>query len=712
MSRRDGDQCRQDSSDALPRHVALLAASATLCLAIVAPGFALAAGWVERGPDGGGAQALVIAPSDPLTVYAGTGGNGVFRSRDGGATWTAARNGMGRPGVQALAVHPRDGQCVFAGTVDGRVFASHDGGASWRSANGSGGAAIPAGPGINALALDDANPPMLFAAAGSRVYRSQDLGQTWSSSTPGGPPAAGEAVLSLAVNHRRTGEIWAGASWGLFESGDGGETWSEKTFNGTSISPATVVAVDPGDADTVYAGSYCNWCQGPSAFPIYVLGRSRDGGRTWEVLTNEPDPVLAVSVDPSDPARLVIATDKVVAVTRDGGATWTGMYWPQLAGIREVTRDPSDAERLLAACGASVAVSRDGGANWAPSNRGLVASGMAVLAVAVRAKPVVLAGIGEEGITAYDPGSGTWTPSGDGLLPIAGESCCPGVTGIVVDPASPRTIYAAGPYTGVFKSVDGGEHWVPARSGLEQGSRSSGNFWTPALAIDAYNPSTLYAGTEMGVFKTSDGANTWSRVSSTSWPNCRAVAVDPYETSVVVCASIGIQRSHDGGLHWDNTVGVPQSVWYSSLATDPSRIGRLYAAAPRNGLYRSDDHGLTWSKLALPAEIGCYTYAGYGDTICPYFGALVVDPTAPGSIYLGTGNGVWRSLDDGTTWSPVGTGMTGVAASSIAFDVASGTIYAGSVGAGLFSLSPGRPRPHVRKSSASAIVRDVTSLLW
>jgi photosystem II stability/assembly factor-like uncharacterized protein len=699
MMRRDGTHRGNGRAGILGLAAKHLPALIAVPLLVAGPRLAPAGEWVELGPEGGDVRVIAIAPSDSSVVYAGTGGNGAFVSRDGGTNWRAARRGMGRTVVQALAVHPRDAQCVVAGTQDGRVLVSHDGGSSW-----GGAAALPAGVAVDALAFDDADAPTLFACAGPTVFRTGDLGRSWSASTPGAPPSPDALALALATNPRRPAEVWAGTSWGLFKSVDGGETWHEQTSDGVALSPAGAVAIDPTASDTVYAGSYCNWCYGPSAFPTYLVMRSEDGGRSWEALTSVPEPVLAVSVDPTDPASVVIATGTWISLTRDGGATWVGADSLPSAAVHGLVRDPSDAVRLLAAGDSGVAASPDGGVHWAASNSGLAAATVPVLAVAGRERPVVLAGIGAEGVTAYDPAAHTWAPSGDGLLPAAGVSCCPGITGIVPDPTTPETVYAAGSYTGVFKSVDGGEHWVPARTGLEQGSRSPGNFWTPVLAIDPRSPTTLYAGTEVGVFKTVDGAMSWSRVSLSLWPDCLALAVDPFDASNLVCGSHGILRSDDGGPHWESTPGAPATAWFRNVTADLHRDGRFYASAPGAGLYRSDDHANTWTQLPLPSGVGCYAYAGSDTTVCPYLGFLAVDPTTSGSVYIGTSNGVWRSLDDGESWSRVGSELANVSVASIAFDRSSGTIYAGTFGAGLLDWAPARPRRHLRTFGDSAVL--------
>ncbi len=349
-------------------------AGVALALGVPVAALATAGDWVELGPEGGRIQALAMAPSDPSTVFAGTYGNGVFRSRDGGASWTPARDGMGRAVVTALAVDSHAAGRVFAGTADGRVFASEDGGASWASATGTG-AAFPAGKPIAALALDGAQPPTVWAAAGVQVFRSADLGRSWSASTPPTAAPDNDEILSLAVNPRRPGEVWVGMWQGLFKSADSGATWTEAKFDGHSLTRSASVTIDPVDPDTVFASTGCSWC-GESSFPHYMLMRSPDSGASWTA-TGFPagianGPPLAIIVDPGDIRHLVAAGPSSVRVSRDGGATWpSGSYLSAevLAGIL----DPTRPDRILAATDGGVRRSDDDGAHWVASDQGLQA---------------------------------------------------------------------------------------------------------------------------------------------------------------------------------------------------------------------------------------------------------------------------------------------------------------------------------------------------
>jgi len=690
---------------ATPAVVPLSWVATALLLAMVAPQLAVARDWVERGPDGGSVQALAMAPSDPMIVYAGTKGNGVFRSNDGGASWTAARAGMGRASVHAVAVHPRDARVLFAGTSDGWVFASQDGGTNWHRANGSGGAALPTGMPIASLALDDAEPPTLCAATGVSVYRSHDLGETWSVSTPGGA-GSNAGVVTLAVNHCRPGEVWAGTWSGLFKSVDGGETWEERQYNGSSLRPVRVVAIDPGDPETVFAGSACNWC-GESGFAVYPLMRSTDGGSSWTQLAFPAiggGELVAMEIDPNDRQHLVVASMWGISASRDGGATWPVFDDLYPDDVFDLVGDLVGGDRTLAATSVGVLQSTDDALTWVSSTSGLRAANVSAVAIAGGVAPRVLVATGDQGITALHPSSSRWEPASDGL--VGASPCCPRIMSIVADPTSPATVYAGGDYMGAFKSVDGGRHWQPARSGMEQGDRSPGYFYTPfAMAIDPRNPLTLYAATEIGIFKSGDGAATWQPANQGlgEWSSPSTVVLDPSDPFTVLCGGRGVHRSSDGASSWQDVTSGPVG-WVNSLAADPGRIGRFYAAAPGDALYRSDDHGLGWVKVPLPTGVGCYGWPG-GEPYCPYLTTIAVDPGMPGSVYIGTRNGVWRSLDDGAAWMQVGTASAGLVISSIAFDPASGTIYAGTTdlpefgtaGAGLLSLSPARVRKHLSR---------------
>jgi uncharacterized protein (TIGR03437 family) len=252
----------------------------------------------------------------------------------------------------------------------------------------------------------------------------------------------------------------------------------------------------------------------------------------------------------------------------------------------------------------------------------------------------------------------TWAPIDD--LPFAL------VQTVVVDPSTPSTLYAATRDLGVFKSADGGATWASANSGIAGTN-------IQALAIDPVHTQTLYAATAPAaygpsssvVYKTVDGANSWTLVDSPSI-SIPQLAVDAKNSNIVYEISGTVRKSTDGGATW-TTVTFPGSV--QSMVLDPGVSGHLIAVSNMvfcgifcatnqpSYLYRSVDGGTNWIQQTLPAS-----------------NSLVVDgSTNPSTVYDGLGV---RSVDGGVTWSPI-TPPPGPFAAGSTFAVdPGGTLYA------------------------------------
>ncbi len=682
----------------LARHRAT-ALAAIACIAVA--GRCLGLGdWRPIGPDGGSVQALAFAPSDARAVYAGTAGAGVWRSSDGGMSWGAANRGLEHATVLALVVDRHDAGHLYAGTADGHVFSSADGGRTWRPASGVAGGhglgVLPAGSAVNGLALHPSDSLTVYAATSGGLFRTDDAGWRWAAIDPDGHP---RLSLSVAVGPADGSSLWLGTDSGLFHSEDGGGSWQEPTFEGRSFSPATAIALQPSDPHVVFAASYCNWC-GESAFPIYVLMRSLDGGATWSAFY-EPaggQPIVSIALEPHDAARVYAGTPSALSASEDGGTTWTsaGLL---AGGAMAVAADPAVAGRVLIASFGGVLASTDAGSTWSAAYEGLGNFGVAALAMGGTEPPTLYAAGGPAVLAARDVSTGHWAAANDGLLGLLEYGTSPaGVASLLAVPGPPATLLAGIGNGGAFRSVDGGRHWTAARTGLENES-NPGTYVTPwQMAVDPGDPSTIYAATNFGVFKTTDGGDHW-QVSNNGLPSdrfIRRIAVDALDPTIVYCTNArGAYVSSDRGVTWRAILAAASGAWIDGVAIDPGRPGRLYAAASGDGFYRSDDHGTHWAKLPVPSAVGCLPLVPSGER-CPYFGTVAVDPSRPGSVLIGTANGVWRSLDGGTTWSPLGTGASGLTVTAIAFDPGTGTTYAGTSTAGVLMLEVARPRRHLR----------------
>jgi hypothetical protein len=324
--------------------------------------------WTTNGPVGGGVTSLAIVPGTPATLYAGTcatPANGVFKSIDGGATWTAANNGLSNLCVVALAIAPTP-TTLYAGTVPncdiygtctgGDVYRSTDSGGSWSALNSfpsdGWGSEIPP---INALAIDPTTPSTLYAGSdegnGSRtsLWKSTNGGGTWvEAGTWMGPFVLFPSVNALAIDPTTPTTLYAGtdstvpnisgAAPTLFQSTDGGSTWGG--ISGSWVTDVTSLAIDPTTPTTLYAGTD-DLDLSNDTYVSSGIQKSTDGGADWTnvkstTATQYISGYSALAIDPSTPTTVYAGsnnlqtgklgtTGQAVLRSIDGGQTWAAL---------------------------------------------------------------------------------------------------------------------------------------------------------------------------------------------------------------------------------------------------------------------------------------------------------------------------------------------------------------------------------------------------
>jgi photosystem II stability/assembly factor-like uncharacterized protein len=288
------------------------------------------------------------------------------------------------------------------------------------------------------------------------------------------------------------------------------------------------------------------------------------------------------------------------------------------------------------------------------------------------------------GMTA---GVGQWTSHGpEGTIQAS----------LAVNPQNPSTVYA-GTSGGVFRSTDRGGHWTWSSAGL-------GGLGAGAIAIDPAEPATAYVATAADVFKTTDGGRQWHAASfGLPGSGVGPLIVDPSAplTLYAGTAGHGLFRSSDGAASWQLVVGG----YFSVLAIDPSNSLTVYAAtgfSPGTPLLKTSDGGANWTALPLPQ----------GSQIT----ALVVDPSRPATIYAGTvplfrsnTGGLFRSTDGGSSWAriPIPTGDGAVLALALG-PVFSETIYV-STGSGVLKSTDAGASWTPLAIGSSASVRELTA---
>ena len=307
---------------------------------------------------------VFVAGVAPSSVFVGTTG-GVFKSTNGGMTWTALNSGLTDLGVSSLAVDPTDPAILYAGGSSG-VFKSTDGGQTWALA--SNGLVLGFAT-VTEIVIDPTNPDVIYAATGvfgDGVFKTTDGAASWTPVNNGLPTGGFLDVRSLVMDPINPNTLYLTGVTGLgsFKTTDGGANWALLNLPGGGFA----LAIDPSHSATLYAG-------GPFASSFNLL-KSTDGGATWINSNNGITDffVQTIRVDPNVPTNVYAGTDNgatgigtFVFKSTDGGANWAAAN-TGLAGVQNLftlSIDPMDTSTVYAGTNSGVFRSTNGGASWA-----------------------------------------------------------------------------------------------------------------------------------------------------------------------------------------------------------------------------------------------------------------------------------------------------------------------------------------------------------
>jgi photosystem II stability/assembly factor-like uncharacterized protein len=549
--------------------------------------------WDVLGPEGGDARSLSYNPRQPDQVFLGTSTGSLFKSSDGGRSWVrCAHLGTGDDYVlDQITIDPNNPNLVFvsAWSVNdkkrGDLFRSSDGGKTWQAISGM------HGKSVRAFAISASDSRILIAGALDGVYRSQDAGDTWERISDVGQ-AEIKNVESIAVDPKDPNVIYAG-TWHLaWKTLNGGASWRHINKGMIDDSDVFSIIVDASNPLVVYASA----CSG-----IY---KSDDAGEIFHRVQGIPFSARRTRIlkqVPSAPNTVYAGTTEGLWKTMDAGKTWKRMSDPQIV-VNDVQLDPRNPNRvLLATDRAGVLISEDGARSFIASNRGYTHRYVTTVVRDQNDPDLIFAGVANDrewgGVFSFSLGARKWQQKSAGL----------GGRDVLALAQADSGALVAGTNHGMFLLDRGAKAWRPISTVANDNARlisiredqrkyPGGNVPNSlaTATISAVDVTTRqwFAATSSGLFVSSNEGRTWTggpvlgQSDFTSVTTTGEIVVLSTRTKVLISAN--------RGMDWQPANLAAKVTSIRGVAATPT--GEIFLAS-REGAFRSSDAGGSWEKL-------------------------------------------------------------------------------------------------------------------
>jgi len=685
----------------------------------------------------------------PDIIYAGTASGGLWRSTDGGTSWTPIFDDQNATSIGAVAVHQDNPDILWVGTGEGNprnsstggtgLYKSIDGGATWTHLG------MEDTRSIHRIVLHPDNPDVAYIGAQGEtwgyneergVYKTTDGGDSFEKILyVDEKTGVGDLVMDPSNPDKLFAAMWQYRRWpwffdsggpgsGLYVTHDGGETWTEITHE-DGLPEGELGRIGLGVArsnpDRVYAYVESD---------DNALYRSDDGGASWRMVNTDesiggrPFYYSDLRVDPKNPNR-VYSLHTTVTYSEDGGKTFE-----TLVPYRDVHPDhhamwihPEDPSYIIEGNDGGMAISRDHGESWR-FVQNLPLAQFYHINVDNALPYHIYGGMQDNGSwrgPAYVWRSGGirnayWeeVAFGDGF-------------DVVPDPEDNTRGYAMSQGGNlVHWDVDTGQGEL-IRPVHPEGTKLRFN-WDAALAQSPHDAGTIYYGSQF-VHKSTDRGQTWTILSpdlttddpekqdqlnsggltydvteAENFTTLTAIGPSPVQEGVVWAGTDdgNVQVTRDGGESWTNVVdnidGVPEGSWVHQVKPSPHRASEAVAVIDNHRradwtpyVYRTTDYGESWTRLAGPDDVEGYALS------------FIQDPEVPSLMFLGTELGLYFSIDSGETWNAWTHGYPTASTMDLAIQEREADLVIGTFGRSAYVLDDIRPLRALAREGADVL---------
>jgi len=711
------------------------------------------------GPAGmsGRVTAIDAVWNNPNIIYLGTASGGVWKTENGGGSWKPIFDEQPILNIGAVAITQSNPNIIWAGTGEGNprnsvslgegMYKSLDGGKTWKCVG------LQKTRNIHRIIIDPNNPDVVYAGvmgnpfaehAERGVYKTTDGGETWklilhTNDTSG----VGDMVMDpsnpnkLFVNmyqHKRT--PWSlkggGSGSGFYVTYDGGKTF-KKLGKEDGLPEGEYgrigISISRTDPNKVYALVEAT---------KNGLYRSDDGGVKWELVNSDPAVVTNrafyfqdIAVDTKNENRLY-NINQMVNVSEDGGKTFKSVL--PYSGIHPDHHawwiHPYDANFIIDGNDGGIGISRDRGKTWQFDEK--LPLGQFYHINADNQIPYnVMGGLQDNG--SWHGPAYVWIQSGIRNAYWQGVNGGDGFD-VVPDPEDPNWVYSMSQGGAVNRyNMATGEEWSirPPRPDMKTRQRFN---WNAAIALDPFDKSTVYYGSQFVNKSTNKGAS-WEIISPDLTTNdsskidqsknggisvditgaenhCTILAIEPStkERGVIWVGTDdgNVQLTRDGGKTWINfrgkIPGLPIGAWIPQIRASKHNAGEAFVVVNdyRRGdgkpyIFRTTDYGKTWSRLVDEKKV-----TGYA--LC-----VIQDPAEPNLIFVGTEQGLWVSLDNGTSFQQFKNEYPSVSTYDLAIQEREADLVIATFGRALWILDDIRPLRKLAANKGQLFTQKLTA---